>query len=112
MTKHERIASVPHTLPRLCNVNTVARELDCGKSKVYKMIAAGILKEVTVEGMVRVPREELEAYISRCKKNSGLADTEASSSPSGDEEETSSEAHSGLRRNRILGRMHSEKSTG
>lgn len=111
MTKHERNISEEHTLPRLCNVHTVARELDCGISKVYKMMKAGLLPAVTVEGMVRVPREALEEYIKVCAKNSGWESTEAHGSPSEDAEATSGDVRSALKRQRILGPMHSAKST-
>lgn len=80
MTKHERI---PEGLPLLCRVSRVARELDCSKSKVYKLINEGKLPTVSIDGSIRVKREEVLAL---CRMNSGSDDTEASGSPSKAEE--------------------------
>jgi excisionase family DNA binding protein len=105
MTKHERnLAGEPASLPLLCSVSRVAREFDCSKSKVYKMIAAGRLPTVTIDGMVRVRREEVEA---RCAKNSGSASTGASSSPSAATAQRNSEALSASKRDRIARRRPS-----
>ena len=85
MTKHERI---PDGLPLLCRVSRVARELDCSKSKVYKLINEGKLPTVIVDRSIRIRREEVLAL---CGMNSGSDDTAESGSPSKDEASKSSD---------------------
>lgn len=109
--RHERIASAEHDLPRLCSVRRVAQEWDCGKSKVYKLIADGTLPIVEIDGMVRVRREDMEAYEASCARNSGSASTGANGSPSQDTARARKETGSALRLDRISKRKQGAKCT-
>ncbi len=103
--------------PRLLSVRSVARELDCSKSKVYALIEREAsspgtgLPVVRIDGMLRVRREDLEALLVRWGiKSTGSDSTASSGAPSPAVVRTSDAADSALRRGRILGTMHSAKS--
>lgn len=108
--KHEREFTT-RVLPMLCSAATIARELDCGRSKAYQLISDGTLPSVKVDGMVRVPAQALKDYIAQCLKNSGLESTEESSSQSSDTAQESAAAASALRLDRISRPMRKSRST-
>jgi len=117
MTKHERnlVGTEPAAppLPRLLKPRTLAEEWDCSPSKIYKLIQRENdspgkgLKSVLIDGMVRVRREDVEAYEELCAKNSGSGSTGENSSPSADAARASSEALSASKRDRIAKRKPS-----
>jgi hypothetical protein len=98
--------------PRLLSVRSVARELDCSKSKVYALIerekdqpGTG-LPVVRIDGMVRVRREDLEALLVRWGiKSTGADDTAASGASSGGMDAANSAMRSASKRQRAIGRM-------
>jgi len=61
MTRPAPIAAHPRML---LSVNDVAVELGCGRDTVYRLIASGQLRSITVGGRLRRIRvEDLRAYI-------------------------------------------------
>lgn len=60
-----RPAVVSPPQPRmLLSVNEVAAELGCGRDTVYRLLAAGQLRSITVGGRLRrIRREDLRSYI-------------------------------------------------
>ena len=78
------MTEVSNLPPRLLSVRSVARELDCSKSKVYALIEREEKKPgdglpvIRIDGMLRVRREDLEALLVRWgEKSIGSDDTEA-----------------------------------
>jgi excisionase family DNA binding protein len=98
-------------LPILVSVTSAARMLDCKPDKIRSMIKRGKLTRVDVDGMVRIPRAEIEALLP-CQQPIDSGSTEASGAPSADTDATRRVSRSVLRQQRAIGRMGYGKSRG
>jgi excisionase family DNA binding protein len=66
-------------MPRLLlTVPEAAEALAISRSKLYELIAAGLVRSVRIDGSRRVPVEALESYVARLFDREGAADAQAS----------------------------------
>jgi excisionase family DNA binding protein len=65
--------------PRLLlTVPEAAAALAISRSKLYELLAAGIVRSVRIDGSRRVPAEALETYVARLIDQEGATDGAAS----------------------------------
>jgi excisionase family DNA binding protein len=62
----------------LLTVPEAAEALAISRSKLYELLAAGLVRSVRIDGSRRVPIEELESYIARLLDQEEAADAKAS----------------------------------
>jgi excisionase family DNA binding protein len=66
-------------MPRLLlTVPEAAEALAISRSKLYELLAAGLVRSVRIDGSRRVPVEALEIYVARLLDREEVADAEAS----------------------------------
>jgi excisionase family DNA binding protein len=66
-------------MPRLLlTVPEAAEALAISRSKLYELIAAGLVRSVRIDGSRRVPIEALETYVASLVDREEAADAEAS----------------------------------
>jgi excisionase family DNA binding protein len=66
-------------MPRLLlTVPEAAEALAISRSKLYELIAAGLVRSVRIDGSRRVPIEALESYIAGLLQREEAADAQAS----------------------------------
>lgn len=65
--------------PRLLlTVPDAAAALAISRSKLYELLAAGLVRSVRIDGSRRVPVEALEAYVAVLLDQEAMADAQAS----------------------------------
>lgn len=62
----------------LLTVPEAAEALAISRSKLYELIAAGLVRSVRIDGSRRVPVEALESYVSALLDREEAADAKAS----------------------------------
>jgi excisionase family DNA binding protein len=62
----------------LLTVPEAAVALAISRSKLYELLAAGLVRSVRIDGSRRIPVEALDAYIADLLAQEGIADAEAS----------------------------------
>ncbi len=66
-------------MPRLLlTVPEAAEALAISRSKLYELIAAGLVRSVRIDGSRRVPLEALETYIATLLDREDITDAKAS----------------------------------
>lgn len=63
---------------RLLTVPEAAVALAISRSKLYELLAAGLVRSVRIDGSRRIPVEALDAYIACLLAQEGTADGQAS----------------------------------
>lgn len=63
------VVSILSTEPRLYTLEQVAGLLSLGRSHLYRLITAGLLRPIKVGKSVRVSREELERFITALQED-------------------------------------------
>ena len=62
----------------LLTVPEAAESLAISRSKVYELIAAGLIRSVRIDGSRRVPVEALQTYVAQLLDQEEVTDAEAS----------------------------------
>jgi excisionase family DNA binding protein len=62
----------------LLTVPEAAKALAISRSKLYELLAAGLVRSVRIDGSRRVPVEALESYVARLLDQEETTDAEAS----------------------------------
>ena len=62
----------------LLTVPEAAAALAISRSKLYELLAAGVVRSVRIDGSRRVPVEALEAYVTRLLEEEASTDAAAS----------------------------------
>ncbi|HEY6276522.1 MAG TPA: helix-turn-helix domain-containing protein [Streptosporangiaceae bacterium] len=62
----------------LLTVPEAAEALAISRSKLYELIAAGLVRSVRIDGSRRVPVEALETYVATLLNQEGTTDAKAS----------------------------------
>ena len=62
----------------LLTVPEAAKALAISRSKLYELLAAGLVRSVRIDGSRRVPVEALETYVASLLDQEGRTDAEAS----------------------------------
>lgn len=62
----------------LLTVPEAAKALAISRSKLYELLAAGLVRSVRIDGSRRVPIEALETYIARLLDQEETSDAKAS----------------------------------
>ncbi len=63
----------------LLTVPEAAEALAISRSKLYELIAAGLVRSVRIDGSRRIPMEALEMYVARLLDQEEVTDAQASS---------------------------------
>jgi len=73
---HQRTVKYPEvSVDRyLLRIEDVCAATSLGRTKVYNEVAAGRIKVVKIGRAVRIPADELAAYVARVKAESGLTE--------------------------------------
>ena len=62
----------------LLTVPEAAKALAISRSKLYELIAAGLIRSVRIDGSRRVPVEALQTYVAQLLDQEEVTDAEAS----------------------------------
>ncbi|MHB1417241.1 MAG: helix-turn-helix domain-containing protein [Chloroflexota bacterium] len=54
--------------PELLHVSDVAKRLGLRRSRVYQLVAAGVVPSVRIGGSIRIPARAFEAWVERCNE--------------------------------------------
>ena len=49
--------------PDLLTVKQVSQRIQIGRDRTYGLIRSGVIRSITIDGSIRVPRAELERWV-------------------------------------------------